>query len=711
MRYTLLLSFLLFIIGATNASAREWSNRYPGGDERLVYNSEQIARIRQRIDQHDWAAALYERMKREIDTKEAYAPSADIAPKTQRSKWTKDAALLYRIDEEEHHLPEITDNIVAYFKLDKPDRPLFERDTIRNYENFWQWGWYATLYLEAYDLIKHHPLMQPHQPLMERRMGEVIETGERYARRITRLGNTQFWGITTLGVFGFMKGDDHAINEAINGRSGFKAALMKFRDEGRFWPEPPHYSIEYVDCCMLILAETARQNGYAEDLHHYVAPNGASILRGYESLFTAVNPNGIFFENGDHSEFPMLLGDRLVITQTPLLTPRGKTERQYLKSDLYHALYHTPTTAWAASLNPERSDKCWVFWGYTALTHGTEIDGGKIPKAASVCYPEMGNAFIKSIEGEEYWHSDAITVHLRNGASQQYHSHNDHLSMVIAAYGKNIYNDWFLRWDYLAPRPGRANYTPYSQRIVSHNTVMVDCQEPPHSLINYPRDLPEWVGLPFSPITKSGPIQRISCGGELYAGVEQVRTLYTTPEYVLDLFALHSDAPHTYDYMLHTLGSFEARGVGKWESYDTLREEYRLAAIDDKSQRDDRWWLMNNRRASVTKELSLRFIDSDGIGMVTTLLYEPKTEMLATSLPYFVSTDGWDKTNERKRRPMVIVRRHATESCFVALHQPTKGEAFDPIRIKRKGNRIEVSGKRFTDYYDLDKEQFYRVAR
>ena len=58
---------------------------------------------------------------------------------------------------------------------------------------------------------------------------------------LKRLGNTQFWGNTGLGLYGFMLGDEQAIEKAINGKWGFKAMLGKFRDEGSFWPEPKHY--------------------------------------------------------------------------------------------------------------------------------------------------------------------------------------------------------------------------------------------------------------------------------------------------------------------------------------------------------------------------------------------------------------------------------------------------------------------------------------
>lgn len=711
MRFMKLVACAAFCLCAGLASAAsKWTNHYSGGNEKLMYDSQIIEETRQRIDRYPWAEKLYQRLKRELAQPEVYYKQPDdYGDDLMQAHWVRDAALCYRIDGDECHIDEVVKRIVKYFMLHKMDKPRFNPDTTRVNQYFWSWGLHATFHLAAYDMIKNHHKMLPYRNAMKSRIEEVIREGLRYERNIRRLGNTQFWGVTTLGVFGFMADDAHAIDVAINGKNGFKQSMLRCRDEARFWPEPIHYIHGYVDACMMILAETARKNNYPEDLYHYTAPNGASILRTYESFIEMVNPDGFAFANGDHGEWPILMNGEVKIEGTPVLPSGGKAtwcaEYQY---HLYHKIYGTPLTAWLVSLNPARDEKHMTFWGYSALTHGEEVTNAQVPEVHSVIYPEMGSAYIKSVEGRDYWNSGALTAHMRNGASQQFHSNNDHFAIVINAFHKNIYNHWFTRWDYLCPRKGRANHTPLSQRIVNHNTVMVDCQEPSPSLINYRAAKPEVSGLPFSKIERQGDMQRVSCEGEVYAGVWQRRTICTTREYVLDLFELRSDTPHVYDYMLHSLGQSTFKGVSEWQDYPQLATEYRLREIDSKSTREDRWWLMNTRKAAVKEDLSMNFLDEDKVGIYTTLFYEPDTQFITTELPYYVSTKGWDASRIFPRRPMVVVRREAKNTMFVAVHQPYKGIKSKPFKVKRDGNIVTVKGVGFVDTYDLETGVYLR---
>lgn len=701
---------ILFVWQLTWADSK-WPNHYQGGDEKLFYNHQTIEEIRTRIETQTWAKKLYQRLKKELadPEAEAYKPLEGLSPRSYEGRWTRDAILCYRVDGDETHLPKAVDNIVNYFRLNKPEQPCFSRDTTKAFETFWEWGWYSLFHLTGYDMLRHHPLMSPYRTVMERRIREVLAEGKRYERRVERLGNIQFFGVTVLGIYGFAAGDEQAVDVAINGTNGFKSYLMRFRDGGQFAPEPLHYTFGYVDCCMTLLAEAARMNHYAEDLYRYVAPNGASIYRMYESFLQAATPNGFGFDNGDGGVRQGWVQGRVIHEHTPILSSFGKIHRTNQKHEIYHAAYRTPTTAWAVAQNPNRDDRCFTFWGYSALTHGIACDGAEAPEARSGVYPEMGNAYIKSVQGRDYWWSGSLVVHMRNGASQQFHSHNDHCSFTLTAFDKFVYNDHMLHWDYLCPRKGRANYTPMSGRICNHNTVVVDGREPDVSVIKLGRRKPEVPGVPFSEIHQDGPMQRLSCEGSPYGGVWQKRTLYVTPEYVLDLFALESDEEHTYDYLLHSLGRVEYTGVGAWSDYPQLSTEYQLRDVDSKSTRDDRWWLMHTRMAPCTDVLQMDFLDTDNIGVHTTMLYEPNTQLITTTLPTYIScVTGWDGSYQFPRRPMAVVRRHAKATSFVALHEPYRNRLKQPLTIERTGDVIVVKGAKFVDTYNLTTGYFAR---
>ena len=104
---------LLFLCAAflcqLTFAANKWPDHYQGGDEKLVYNQQTIEEIRARIDNYEWAKSLYHRLKEELADPEAenYVAIPGISPKSYRGRWTRDAALCYRIDGDETHLPQV----------------------------------------------------------------------------------------------------------------------------------------------------------------------------------------------------------------------------------------------------------------------------------------------------------------------------------------------------------------------------------------------------------------------------------------------------------------------------------------------------------------------------------------------------------------------------------------------------------------------------
>ena len=113
------------------SAATEWPNHYPGGDEKLMYDSELIEETRQRIDRYPWAKNLYERLKRELEDPAAYKVPADYNDNLPRAHWVRDAALCYRIDGDERHIDEVVKRIVDYFMLQKMNKPRFNPDPNR----------------------------------------------------------------------------------------------------------------------------------------------------------------------------------------------------------------------------------------------------------------------------------------------------------------------------------------------------------------------------------------------------------------------------------------------------------------------------------------------------------------------------------------------------------------------------------------------------
>ncbi|MBE5032786.1 alginate lyase family protein [Gallalistipes aquisgranensis] len=699
MKQLLILS-VLACLTTVFSYARQWPDRSLGGGEKLLFNESMIEQMRQRIDNHQWARDIYTKIRHELSV--PAAPSQGEGERFAVGIWYKNAALYYRISGDEKFLPNVFSAIVSNFKLDKAEQPLFT-DTTRRLRSHWEWCLYKSNLLVAYDLLQNHPVLVPYKELMKHRLDEIIAQGYRFLRGRKSVNNTGFWVTTVVGMAGYMRGDKAAIAEAIDGACGFKAMLAKFRDQGRFNPEPINYTTNYIDGCLLILAEASRNNSM-EDLYAYVAPNGASIKRLADSYFDIANANGMAVGNGDFGDYVLINEDKVFYGGIDIFYGKGGPHRSCHKMELFNARYNDPKFAWAIAQNPARDNKCFVFWGYTALTHGAEITETRAPEIKSEIFPGMGNAIIRSVEDTTYWNSDAITAHMRSGKPLQSHNQNDHFNLTINAYGKNIYKDWFLRWDYLAPRAsnGYRNATPLSPRIIGHNTVSVDFAEP------------TVFDVQFSDITRRDGMQIVSAAGEVYKGVRQKRTIGVTKEYVIDIFTLESDQEHNYDYALHSVGKASYSGVGIWQEYMQLNDEYRMGKIDKQATRPNNVWFSAVRRAQAKKDVVADMVDTDGIGMVAILLNDTGTEVIAAETPYFVSIRGWDDISPKatipERKPMTVFRRQGKNAEFCVLHQPYRDKV-SRLKFSRKGNLFVVEGDAFTDTFNIESLEYHRKNR
>lgn len=682
------------------------------GSTSLFFDEDTFVKARERICKYDWAKESLRRLKKRLDGETDSI--AYFGSRWSEEYWTKDAAIYYRITGDEQYNGRIIDNIKAFYKLDSPEETLFPSDTNRNTTNFWQRMMEKdTHILCAYDLMKDHPGLSGYKELMEQRMDEVISEAYLYEGRITRLGNTQFYAITGLGLYGYMRNDKKAVDEAINGKWGFKALLAGFRDNGSFWPEPKSYSTGYVGACTLMLAEASRHNGWPENLYEYEDPEtGASIHKMILALIGSCTPDGYSLSNGESSESIKCVGDTIAVIRPNIFSVSDVDPCNRLV--MYYNIYRDPVIGWALERVPEKARCCMIYWNESSLLYGTEVDSISAPDAESRVFQEIGDAIIRSDESSDYWNGNATTVHFRNGASIQYHSANDHFSIAVNAFGKNLFNHWTLYWDYLSPRKGRANNTPLTHRIINHNTVTVDFKEPDRSVIHMKRETPEIPGVCFSDISRSGNMKIISAEGEIYDGVRQKRTIGVVDEYVIDIFSVNSDSMHNYDYTLHSWGECNISGTGPAETYDMVNSEYGFGKIDGSSHiRPDNVWLADAKIRKATGDAVIDFRDRDGKGIRTYLQYCPDTKVISAGTPAYVSVKGWDdipQSGVPERKPMAIVRRNCKSTTFVAVHQPYSGVP-EHMEVTKKGSRLTVETDTFRDIYDIRTGEYHRTIK
>jgi len=696
-----LLASTTIVLPFACGSKTDW---YPGGQENLFLTARDIDNIRAKIDRYDWAKTRFQVLKKDaLGTEEAYYQSHWNGNWRQwtTGQYLKSVALYYRLTGDESNLSQITKHLTEEFKLDQCDEPLYKADKPVN-KSMWSYGLSRMNYFWTWDLIKLHPEFASIAGPMKQRLEELKNHYLRYENEnIKRLGNTQFWAISTLGVLGFLTHDMKAVDTAINGRFGFKNSLEDKMRDGKFWPEPISYTLHYVSCAMSLLTEASRVNNY-EDLYAYQSPSGASFKNLIDGLFELTHPNGLLIANGDSSYGASPDKDNKVklFDGHNAHLFGGRDERPCNKFELFYSVYKDPKYAWVINKNKERFCEDVEVWGDDTLIHGVALRDEEVPSFVSAKHQGIGHAVLTTVEGTDYWKGEGNVLHVRNGSTIQFHGHDDpfHIDLFVA--GRMLYPDWFLSgWDYLAPRASRnnRNKTPIAHYSIGHNTVLVDKKGPDIKRYHLNSRDPEINDITFSEIKKSDRIKSISLEGEIYAGVRQKRTLGITSDYLVEVFECQSDDLHTYDYVLHDFGKLDFEPAIPMEKYDKFLEDYKLAAIDSEATSPNNKSIRDGSKGIVDADWCASFSDDDGKRVHLSFVGEVGTEVFETNTPLIVQ-GGWDQTPEEVRKmtkPMLIVRRHCRSTKFVVLHQLKNfNEVFD---FKVDGNKFIVSSDSFTD--------------
>lgn len=661
---------------------RLWPERPLGGGEKLFFDESDIRAIRRRVEEHAWAARILGMLEADARAGDAaYRRFHDGRPREPyfvQSTWVRDVALCHRITGEAYCLGEVREDFVSFFGLDRMGEPLFGEARPPTWMSC---GFQLIPRLAAYDLLRRHPLFAPLGPDMEARIAQCRDwvrlALDNWGGRTGALYNTTTWLIAAGCVVGFLTGEEEDIRAAVDTRPYcFKAFLGGFRDR-LFWPEPLDYALGYTLSCLLIIAELYRKHG-REDLYAYADPvTGAGLRTFVDGAITQCYADGRLATAGDESQQAAVVAPgqsgRSHLEDVYLFRDRSPLSRY--KLDMLHAAYGDATFAWLIAQDPARAayDNC--FWGYVALTHGQPLEPQTPPPASSGVYPGIGTAILRADETSSYWNSDAPTVFVRSGRFYHSHVHFDAFSLVLNAFGKNIFPDWFIPWDYLAPRDtdGFANQCPFTRGPMGHNTVAVDRTPFVLEYYNNFAFQPE-MSLRSVELGGGRRAQVVTVEGDFFGGVRQRRTVALTDRYVLDLFTCESDAEHTYDYCLHSFGRLDLAGVGGLSAYDGFAADYRLPPIDKRSARPDNAWLRPGMRGSADGAFSATFLDRDAIGVQS--LFRTRgapLEVFTTDTPYYVSGEGYDDLpwdGEHRRMPMLILRRVGRSATFAAVHQP-----------------------------------------
>jgi len=334
--------------------------------------------------------------------------------------------------------------------------------------------------------------------------------------------------------------------------------------------------------------------------------------------------------------------------------------------ELAYALYRTPWIGWM--LNHFERGGLW------SLLIGQDVDHVEEPVVRSQCFESAGLCVLKQGSGDAYWNGTGLGATITFGPHGDWHGHASKLGLEY------VYNNNYLIRDH----GHSGGYSHPIHRLWfmathAHSTVALDGR---NQAFTWSHDRPELerneTGVCHAQLFRDD-VSACSVSADFaYPGCHLQRTLFLAEHYLLDIFECESldDTEHTFDWLLHTGGILQSelpfkrgiipevenppeivrpadKGYACGDSaplaYDYIREVELLTTAGD--------WKVNAMNAKWNADywkvgeqaMQLTMLGADG-----TTVYKGVCPAAAK--------DIYD--------PVIVVRRRARQTTFIALHVP-----------------------------------------
>lgn len=328
---------------------------------------------------------------------------------------------------------------------------------------------------------------------------------------------------------------------------------------------------------------------------------------------------------------------------------------------------------------------------YPSLCFGLDpIDPAAVepPPAPSGVWPERGLVMLRADESRQYWESAAPAIAMRL-ATNYAHNVLDCFALVgFYAYNRPIYLNRQVT-------PGYAQ--DWSRSIQSHCGVTVDGAEPHFTDATTVRKA-------FSEAAKFTAARSY----DVYPDVDLTRSLLLTGEYLLDVTHLVSGRQREYSWFLHALGEPERGQTDQWRDSELPGNLYPLKNVRV-YEAGEKPWSVKVIQACEFEEpskakLPERWYDRK-IGVRMSMLPAPGTTAYTaqTPLPVVKFRDEQGKRQYKKVPSEVggvtiVAVRKTSNTTFCALHEPFEGGRdriadFRYIGKTGRGLAVAVVGK------------------
>jgi len=328
---------------------------------------------------------------------------------------------------------------------------------------------------------------------------------------------------------------------------------------------------------------------------------------------------------------------------------------------------------------------------YPSLFFGLDpVDPDKVeaPPAPSAVWLQRGLVVLRAEQSPAYWESPAPAVTMR----------------LATNYAHNVLDCFALTGFYAFNRPIYLNrqVTPgyaqdWSRSIQSHCGVTVDGAEPKFTDATTIRQ------------AFAGPVRFVAArSDQVYPDVDLSRALLLTHDYLLDVTHLVGPRQRQYCWFLHALGQVVAEQPKRWEDSELPGTLYPLQEVRARKVGEGPWSVTALQSCALADasmaELPKQWYDRK-IGVRLSMLGEKGTTAYTARTPLIV-TKFRDEKGDRQYKEVpsevggvtIVAARNAFATTFVVLHEPFEGGRhqildFRPIEQTDSAAAVAVVGR------------------
>jgi len=456
--------------------------------------------------------------------------------------------------------------------------------------------------------------------------------------------------------------------EPRHGSGGYFVALEHMLLDGGPWREAPIYPIAHQDILCMATMSLYRSLYDGRDWFAHKTANGSSPKGLMDYYVETAYP----IERTGHGPGQI----RVATYGDGATNAKGKDLFLVNPADKSLNAHEALAAAWRATGDPLYAPFVAMIpdWKRSLLDRKPLPANAPLPPAPSKVWPNYGLAILRSDESPAYWTSGKAIAVFQLMSQGYGHDHRDKFTIMLHGANRLFYPD-YNPIQYENPSVGWTRNSP------CHNTLIVDEQESANAA-------PTGIRHDFAPEVKF----LATSASAVYEGVDQTRALLLTGEYLLDLFQASSQLRHTYDYVLHSFGKPVPATPERFKPSDALVRRY---------------WLMKDQQAMATGEpWSLDFVIKEEPGSREGSYgkewfdHQATLRLTMAAEPDTLVSHGVDVHGV----PMLVARRSARDTVFVATHEPVAAPATPQIRAVTKlaettdAMLVRVDAKDFTDY-------------